>query len=105
MTCSGYYDEVSVNGNKLVIKGLTSDLKCTIKYTPDNFKVTVNATNATVEGNGSGGKGGYASEIILLTKNTSLTINVGGQNGYNGGGSGYYNGGGASTIKKVQLLF
>ena len=170
MTCSGYYDEVSVNGNKLVIKGLTSDLKCTIKYTPDNFKVTVNATNARVEGNGksfpaetngtikvtgtegyalsslsctnsqsgsykggnliitnirndtvctmyftnpgktfpytgstasytvpytgyyklesygaqgngSGGKGGYASEILLLTKNTSLTINVGGQNG------------------------
>lgn len=178
ITCSGYYDEVSVNRNKLVIKGLTSDLKCTIKYTPDNFKVTVNATNATVEGNGksfpaetngtikvtgtegyalsslsctnlqsgsykggnliitnitndtvctmnftnpgktfsytgstasytvpytgyyklesygaqgngSGGKGGYASEILLLTKNTSLTINVGGQNGYNGGGSGY----------------
>lgn len=193
MTCSGYYDEVSVNGNKLVIRGLTSDLKCTIKYTPDNFKVTVNATNARVEGNGksfpaetngtikvtgtegyalsslsctnsqsgsykggnliitnirndtvctmyftnpgktfsytgstasytvpytgyyklesygaqgngSGGKGGYASEILLLTKNTSLTINVGGQNGYNGGGSGYYNGGGASTIKKGSTI-
>ena len=56
------------------------------------------------QGNGSGGKGGYASEILLLTKNTSLTINVGGQNGYNGGGSGYYNGGGASTIKKGSTI-
>ena len=193
MTCSGYYDEISINGGKLVIKGLTSDLKCTIKYTPDDFKITINATNATVEengklfpaetdgaikvtategyalsslsctnsqsgkykggnliinnitndtvctmtftnpeqtfsytgstvtytvpyngyykleaygaqGSGSGGKGGYASEIIYLAKNTSLTINVGGQNGYNGGGSGYYSGGGASTIKKSSTI-
>lgn len=193
MTCTGYYDSINISGNKLIIKGLTSDLKCTIKYTPDNFKVTINANNATIDGNGktfpaetngsikvtansgyalsslsctnsqsgkykdgnlvitnitndtvctmnftnpgktfsytgttttytvpytgyykleaygaqgngSGGKGGYAGEIIYLTKNTVLTINVGGQNGYNGGGSGLYSGGGASTIKNNSTI-
>lgn len=47
----------------------------------------------------TGGKGGYISGIISLNEGDVLTINTGGQNGYNGGASGCENGGGATTIK------
>lgn len=46
----------------------------------------------------SGGKGGYSNGTITITDNTTLTINVGGQNGYCGGGSGGTTGGGYTSI-------
>ncbi len=51
------------------------------------------------QGNGTGGKGGKVYGEIYLDSVESLSINVGGINGYNGGGTGLYSGGGASTVK------
>lgn len=56
------------------------------------------------QGEGNGGKGGYATGSILLTANTTLRIYVGGQSGYNGGGTGGYNGGGATDIRTGTAL-
>lgn len=50
------------------------------------------------QGASSGGKGGKAEAIFDLYEGDQLTINVGGQNGYNGGGPGSATGGGASDI-------
>lgn len=51
------------------------------------------------QGDSNGGKGGYVSGEIELNKGDKLTIQVGGQNGYNGGGSGSASGGGASDVR------
>lgn len=51
------------------------------------------------QGDSNGGKGGYVSGEIELNKGDTLTIQVGGQNGYNGGGSGSASGGGASDVR------
>ncbi len=54
---------------------------------------------------GTGGKGAYVKGDITLTSGASLTIMVGGKNGFNGGGLGGqganngYNGGGATDIR------
>ena len=95
------------------INNIVSNTTCTIvfknpgrtfSYSAANQTYTVDYTGYyTLEGYGAqgtaGGYGGYASGRIYLTKGQILTINTGGQNGYNGGGSGYYVGGGPSTIK------
>jgi hypothetical protein len=50
----------------------------------------------------TGGYGSYATGTITIDKNTTLSIYVGGKNGYNGGGSGssiYGNGGGATDVR------
>ena len=60
----------------------------------------INAWGA--QGSGNGGKGAYLSTRVYLTKGDVLTINIGGQNGYNGGGVGgsnSYAGGGATTVR------
>ena len=55
------------------------------------------------QGGNTGGLGGYVSGTASLTTTDSLTIDVGGTDGYNGGGastgSTSYAGGGSSTIK------
>ncbi len=56
-----------------------------------------------------GGKGGYVSGDVYLSEGETVTVNVGGQDGYNGGGAAiiFGNGGGATTIstdKKGSLL-
>lgn len=51
------------------------------------------------QGASNGGKGGYTSGEIELNQGDKLTIQVGGQNGYNGGGSGSASGGGASDVR------
>lgn len=51
------------------------------------------------QGGGSGGLGGKTEAIYDLYPNESLTILVGGTDGYNGGGTGEATGGGATTVK------
>ena len=63
------------------------------------------------QGQAGGGKGGYCSGRFFLHNETSLIVNVGGQNGYNGGGIGInpvsllnQNGGGASDVRTQDNL-
>ncbi len=61
-------------------------------------------TASGAQGSGTGGKGGEVSGKIYFEEGEIITINVGGQNGYNGGGSGTYSGGGATTITYNSAL-
>lgn len=51
------------------------------------------------QGASNGGKGGKAEAVFDFYEDEKLTINVGGQNGYNGGGNGSAKGGGASDVR------
>jgi hypothetical protein len=67
------------------------------------YKIEVyGAQGGTANSSVTGGYGSYAIGTATIGKNTSLSIFVGGQNGYNGGGSGnslYGNGGGATDVR------
>lgn len=103
----------SYNEKKFSVENINTNTTCTIvfknpgktyNYVAANQTYTVEYTGYyTIAGYGaqgtSGANGAYASGRVYLTKGQVLTINTGGQNGYNGGGTGYYVGGGASTIK------
>lgn len=57
-----------------------------------------------------GGKGGYASSVVNFDANSTLYVNVGGQNGFNGGGApsnlaGGYGGGGTDLRVEGNTLY
>ena len=91
-----------------------NNVDCSFSYrgAPQTYTVqysgiyTLSASGAQGGGYGSytGGKGGTITGRFYLQRGDTLTITVGGSNGYNGGGlaSVYGNGGGATTILSAQ---
>jgi hypothetical protein len=65
-------------------------------------KITIETWGAQGEG-GNGGLGGYVKGDLTVVPGQTLTVYVGGKNGYNGGGLGHAavlrNGGGASDVR------
>lgn len=65
---------------------------------PESGRYMLEVWGAQGAGN-AGGKGGYSKGEAQLESGQTLSVLVGGRNGYNGGGSGGYNGGGGTDIR------
>ena len=88
--------------NALLLSGSPTS-PVTFAYTGDVQTFTVptgvNSLSVTANGAQGGGNGGRVTAVLSVSPSQSLSIYVGGQNGYNGGGSGANSGGGATDIR------
>ena len=119
-----YYDEATAKYIKTTNSSITFTTNATTySYTGSSKTFTPNHDGAykleawgAQGGNdyATGGKGGYTSGVISITKNNNIYIFVGGQNQFNGGGAGINsptygvyiaNGGGSTDFRLINAAW
>lgn len=102
-------DLAEANGKKWDFNFTGNQQSWTVPASGD-YKLEVwGAQGSTRHGDG-GGKGGYSSSVVKLNSNSTIYVNVGGQNGFNGGGApsnlaGGYGGGGTDFRVEGNSLY
>ena len=106
-----YYEAIDKFGNisrkERIIKTIVADKEFDYKEEDQGYEVLADGTYILevygAKGGNNGGNGGYVKAEVVLKSGTTLIVNTGGMNGYNGGGayknSKYYPGGGATTVR------
>ena len=96
-------DISNADGTDISFDSIGTIQQFTVPYT-GRYTFTVQGAQGGSYGKYQGGAGGRVTADIWLARGEILTIEVGGQNGYNGGGAAtsYGNGGGCTTISSDQ---